>query len=83
MSTPEQLRAELAVYDRHKDELLQRGEGRYVLIGNGAVESIWDTYEDALQAGYQKFGLRPFLVKQIEAFERVQFVLYAASRCRR
>jgi hypothetical protein len=81
MSAADVLKEELAVYERHKDELLRGDEGRFALIGDGAVSSAWDTYEDALQAGYGKFGLKPFLVKQIAALERVHFVSPASPKC--
>jgi hypothetical protein len=74
MNTADALRVELETYERRKAELLQQGEGRFVLIQDSEVAGIWDNYEDALKAGYEKYGLRPFLVKQIRAVERVQFV---------
>lgn len=63
---------ELAIYEREKDRLLENA-GKFVLIGDDRVESIWDTYRDAIKAGYDKFALRPFLVKRIEAVERVHY----------
>ena len=71
MSTAEVLREELATYERRKAELL-KNEGKFVLIHASEVD-VWDTYEDALKAGYEKYGLKkPFLVKQIQAIERLQ-----------
>jgi hypothetical protein len=34
---------------------------------------VWDTWRDAIQAGYDRFGLKPFLVKQIQETERPFF----------
>jgi hypothetical protein len=65
---------ELAIYDRRKDEWASANEGRFVLIHKDDEPSIWDTYKDALAAGYQQFGLDPFLVKQIRGLEQVQFI---------
>lgn len=70
MSEP--LQVELETYEKHRDSLLGK-EGKYVLIHGAEIAGLWDTYEDAIQAGYQKFGLGPFLVKQIQGIERVQF----------
>ncbi len=53
---------------------LQADEGKFVLIHGEDVVGVFGTYEDALKDGYQKFGLNPFLVKQIQVAERVQFV---------
>ena len=64
---------ELETYEREKDRLLADSEGKYSLIRGGTVCGVWDTYEDALKAGYSEFGLDPFLVKQIQRVERVCF----------
>ena len=53
--------------------LVVESEGKYALIQGDSVAGIWDTYEDALKAGYAQFGLKPFLVKQIQGIERVHF----------
>jgi len=44
-------------------------EGRFALIAGDELLGSYDTYADALQAGYAKRGLEPFLVKQIIAVE--------------
>jgi hypothetical protein len=67
------LEKELATYERHKEELVLANEGRFVLIHGDAVAGVWDTYKDALAAGYAQFGLKPFLIKQIQGIERVLF----------
>jgi hypothetical protein len=41
-------------------------------ISQRDIAGIWETYEDALQAGYERFGLKPFLVKKIESIEGIQ-----------
>ena len=72
MSTAsEYLKKELQTYEEHKDSLMGK-EGKYVLIHDAELGGVWDTYEDALQAGYRQFGMKPFLVKQIQGIERVQ-----------
>ncbi len=72
MST-ERLARELATYERHKEGLLGAHEGKFVLIHGDEVAGVWDTYKDALEAGYGQFCLEPFLVKQIRGIEQVQF----------
>lgn len=44
------------------------------LVGRKSSEDgyefeCWDTYNDAIQYAYQKYGLNPFLVKQVLEFE--------------
>jgi hypothetical protein len=80
MST-EPLATELATYERHKDKLVAADEGRFVLIHGEEIAGVWDTYKDALEAGYKQFGLDPFLVKQICGVERVQFFTRGLTPC--
>ncbi len=78
-TTVEHLKTELDTYEHNKENLLDR-EGKFVLIHGTDILGVWDTYADALQAGYQKCGLKPFLVKQIQGTERVQF--FSREVCR-
>jgi hypothetical protein len=66
------LEKELNTYKEEFPKLLAH-EGKFVLIHDKEL-SIWATYEDALQAGYRSFELKPFLVKQIQSVERVQYL---------
>jgi hypothetical protein len=60
------LEQEQAVYQRELSRLLQEGEEhRWVLIHGQEIVSTWDTRRDAVQAGHERFGLTPFLVRQI------------------
>jgi hypothetical protein len=67
------LEKELATYEREKERLLCENEGRFVVIFDDKVEGVWDTYEDALKIAYSKFGLKPFLVKQIQGLDRIHY----------
>ena len=78
----ESLKQEAETYERHKAELVKQNEGRFVLISGSRIVSIWDTYEDAVNAGYREFGINtPFFVKQISAVERVQFISREVVPC--
>jgi hypothetical protein len=68
------LEKELAIYRENLPTLLATDAGRWALVHGDAVDSIWDTYADALAAGYRFFGLDPFLVQQIQAREQVYFI---------
>jgi hypothetical protein len=63
------LEREQATYEKELEKLLASA-GKYVLIREDEVSGIYDTYQDALKVGYEKFGLQPFLVKQIAAVQR-------------
>jgi hypothetical protein len=67
------LEKELATYRRKLPEL-RSSEGRFVLIHGDDVVDTYSGYDDAIKEGYGKFGLEPFLVKQIQTVEQVQFV---------
>jgi len=78
MTSPH-LETELKTYEEKKRSLLG-DEGKFVLIHGEELAGVWDTYEDALKAGYEKYGVTPFLVKQIQGTERVQF--FTRNLCR-
>ena len=67
------LEKEIATYKNKLPELKQH-EGKFVLISGEEVVDFFSTYEDAIKAGYQKFKLEPFLVKQVSTTEPVFFI---------
>ena len=61
------LACEIAVYRREIPRLVEEGHaGRYALIKDDQILSIWDTQRDALQAARERFGLEPVAVKKID-----------------
>jgi hypothetical protein len=66
------LETELATYEAKLPEL-KRHEGKFVLIHGDEVVDFFSTYEDAIKAGYQKFGLESFLVKKVAVTEPIFF----------
>jgi len=67
------LEKEIQTYRSELPKLLDRS-GKYVLIKGDNVIDTFDTYEDALKQGYKIAGLDPFLVKQIQYSEQVQYM---------
>jgi hypothetical protein len=67
------LERELQTYKTKLPELVA-DEGKFALIHGENVIDVYGTYEDAIKAGYEKFKLEPFLVKQIQSVEQVQFI---------
>lgn len=82
MATMELFEEELKTYEAHKDELVAKGDGKYVLIQGSELAGIWETYEDALQAGYGRYGLKPFFVRKIEGIEGIHTFTRDISPCR-
>lgn len=63
------LRDELATYEKHRDELLGRAEGKYVLIKGEDIAGEFESKMDAVMIGYQRYGNVPFLVKHVVRVE--------------
>lgn len=60
---------ERGAYARLKPELLARAAGQYVVLVGEEIEGPVDTFEDALRAGWRRFGLGPLYVQQVLADE--------------
>lgn len=74
------LEKELETYKQKLPEL-KESEGKYVLIQDSNVVDVFTSYDDAIKSGYQRFGLKPFLVKQVQSIEQVQFVSRLVDPC--
>jgi hypothetical protein len=66
------LEKEIATYDRELPKLLEH-QGKFAVIHGDKVVGVFETYHDAVKAGYEKCGLKPFLVRRIQAIEQVQY----------
>src|SRR5262249_13917413 len=66
---------EIATYERIKPVMLERAEGKWVTIVGEEVIGPLDDMEEAVRAGYRRFGLGPLYVKQILAQEPPPVVL--------
>ncbi|MHB8257717.1 MAG: hypothetical protein ACYDHY_15050 [Acidiferrobacterales bacterium] len=75
------LQYELDRYNAELQTLLEH-EGRFAVIkGDNAID-IFDTYDDALKAGYEKYGLEPFLVQKISRVPPVaNFTRFSLAPC--
>lgn len=63
---------ELKLFQEHRDEWLRSNAGKFVAIQDSVVEGFFGTYDEALGAGLQRFGVRrSFLVKQVWKTEPV------------
>ena len=74
------LENELAVYGSKLPELKVEYEGKFVLIHGDQIVDFFSSYDDAIKAGYSRFGLEPFLVKQIHTLE-AQFISRFVDPC--
>ena len=71
---------EMAVYKRSIKDWHDY-VGQYVLIKGDEVCGFYASYEDALTAGYGRFGLEPFFVKEIHAIEQTHHVTRMIEPC--
>jgi hypothetical protein len=74
------LEREMATYQANLMGLLAN-EGKYVLIHEDEIGGAFDTYEEALEFGYERYGLIPFLVKKISRVEPIQYFSRDLPRC--
>jgi hypothetical protein len=73
---------ELSVYKANLIELLAN-EGKFVVIyGDDIAHVPFETYDDALGYGYETYGLKPFLVKQITRGEPIHYLSRDLPACR-
>jgi hypothetical protein len=66
------LQREMATYNKVLPSLLDR-EGKFALVVGDDLVGVFESYEDALKAGYAKAGITPFLVKRIAGTEAISF----------
>lgn len=61
--------------EKHQDQdWVSRHKGKYVLIKGDEVIRSFDSYSDALREGYDRFGLEPFLVMQVQPLGQAHFI---------
>ena len=75
------LEHELQVFNVHLLELLET-EGQFVVVCGVEISGGFETYAKALEAGYEKYGLTPFLVKQVFKHEPVEYFSRDLALCR-
>ena len=58
----------MEAYYRELPRLIDEGEeGRYAVVKGTTVHGAWDTYRDALQYGYDRFGTESFMVQVVDS----------------
>ncbi|OFA06214.1 hypothetical protein [Duganella sp. HH101] len=67
------LQKELQVFAQNLGALLA-DEGKFAVISGETILGTFESFEEAIKAGYGSFGLTPFLVKQILPVEEVVFI---------
>ncbi len=75
---------EVATYERHKPELLEMAEGKWVVVVVDEVVGAFDDIVQAERAGLKRFGAGPLYIKQVLAqdLQAVGLPTYAVVPCR-
>lgn len=73
-SRPASLKREQAVYEANLSRWLPEQEGKYVLIKGHEVDGFYESRDEALTAGYSRFGIGPLFVKQVFPSEPVHHI---------
>jgi hypothetical protein len=80
MQSLELYKNEIATYLRELPRLVDEGYSwKYALVKGDEILSIWDTQNDAIQAGVERFGLEPIFVKTIDPRDKERFALLKAQ----
>ena len=73
---------DVLAYQRELPQLIgQHGEGRFALLEGARVHGVYDTYDEAVQAGCSRFWLGGFLAKEILSAD-IGKERYLATACR-
>jgi hypothetical protein len=77
------LERELETFQRELPALLTdpAKRGKYALAHGDRVEGVYPSVDAALDAGYDHFGLEPFLVKAITEHEEPRYFSRNITRC--
>lgn len=67
------LETEIGFFESHRSEWAERYQGKFALVHEREV-SFFETLKEALEAGYERYGLVPFLVRQVKFFEEANFI---------
>jgi hypothetical protein len=67
------LEREIETFRRELPRLLAEGkENKFAVVRGDQVAGTYDTYEQAVAAGYDQFNLDPFMVKKVEKVETIK-----------
>jgi hypothetical protein len=73
---------ELEVYRRELPRLVREHPGEFVLIRGDEVVGFWESEGQAYEAGCERFGPEPFLVRQVrEAEQPLRLFIDVGPRC--
>lgn len=75
----EPLSAELKTFRAKRETLLKKHAGEFVLIKGRQVVGFFSSTEKAFVAATKRFGLGPFLIRQVTEEDRVFHLIYSST----
>jgi hypothetical protein len=60
------LKKDFTYFLEHRTELVQKYDGKVIVIFDGKVEGVYDTELEAVAGGQKKHALGTFLVQKVE-----------------
>lgn len=67
-----ELARELEAYNRMKEELIKKYEGKVVAIKNGKLIGVYSSEEEAFKDIVKKYGFTPVLIKHVSRKEKIE-----------
>ncbi len=61
------LTSEIAAYERMRNDLESQHMGKWVLVHDGQLEGVYDSFEEAAESAVKRFGRGPYLIRQVGA----------------
>ena len=65
------LHKELEYFKRHQEELVQKYEGKFLVIKNQKIEGVYDTEIEAYAEAKKKFELGTFIIQHCVAGKEI------------
>ena len=77
------LEREVATFERELPNLLrdEANRGKFALVHGDSVHGLWASRQEALDKGYELFGLEPFLVEEVNDRPEALYFSRNVSRC--
>jgi hypothetical protein len=76
------LETERATYHANLLEMLPENEDRFVVIKDQEILGAFEDYDKALEAGYERYGPVPFLVRRVQHHKPIHYFSRDPTSCR-
>lgn len=69
-----ELQIETDFFEQHRKEWCKHHTGKIAVIYKTTLHGFYDTYETALEVGYDKCGIVAFLIKEVRLEDEISFM---------